>query len=198
MKITDYCILFLIILLSFVTIYEFKDKMEFSYSLYGEEVNGIVDNATVEALKSGISSDNSKESFVNLESVFDTFIQTTAYLMTGNNYEELRNRINDKVKIMLVVDKDGYYLHKDGIWKEKVYFSDSIHENHVKEIEICIENEMIEDEYKILFPKNNGEISSQTISDFSLIVVFETRQYVYDGERYSNCILSGAKVKNSH
>ena len=51
MKITDYAILFMTILLSLCFIYEFKDNIAFRNAIYGEEVNRAVDNAVVKALE---------------------------------------------------------------------------------------------------------------------------------------------------
>ena len=42
---------------------------------------------------------------------------------------------------------------------------------------------------------NSGEIFAQTISDYSLLVVYETQRIVYDEVIYSGCILSGAAIK---
>lgn len=44
MKITDYAILFLGIILSFCVIYEFKDQMAFKKIICDEEINKAVDN----------------------------------------------------------------------------------------------------------------------------------------------------------
>lgn len=67
MKITDYAILFLGIILSFCVIYEFKDQMAFKKIICDEEINKAVDNSVVMALKSGYTKDIDNKCEIDLE-----------------------------------------------------------------------------------------------------------------------------------
>lgn len=197
MKITDYAILFMTILLSLCFIYEFKDNIAFRNAIYGEEVNRAVDNAVVKALEQGYISGSKKTIGFEMQKVSNTFIETASYLLYGNANDYSKVIIESKIISFILVDNDGYYSYSNGKWSEKNIFSSDLHERKVYEIEERIQQDMDNEIYRVLFPKNSGEIFAQTISDYSLLVVYETAAYEYDGNRYANCILSGAAVKNA-
>ena len=164
MKITDYAILFMIILLSLCFIYEFKDNIAFRNAIYGEEVNRAVDNAVVKALEQGYISGSKKTIGFEMQKVSNTFIETASYLLYGNVNDYSNVIIESRIVSFILVDNDGYYSYSNGKWSEKNIFSSDLHERKVYEIEERIQQDMDNEIYRVLFPKNSGEIFAQTIS----------------------------------
>lgn len=195
MKITDYAILFLGIILSFCVIYEFKDQMAFKKIICDEEINKAVDNSVVMALKSGYTKDIDNKCEIDLEITKNILKKTLAELLYGDIKEYNKDRITNRIIACIVVDEDGYYTLTNNKWSDKNIFGSSSHSGKVQEIEEVLEERLDNYIYRILLPENSGEIFAQTISDYSLLVVYETQRMVYDDVIYSGCILSGVAIK---
>lgn len=200
MKITDYALVFMTILLSFYVVYLFKDGMNFNYLTHGEMLNSTIDNVVVAAMEEGTDIENGNIKY-NPEKISDTFFNMAEFIMTGNI-----NSINSSncyglernVLAFLLIENDGYYLYEEGEWEKKVIFETEEHEEKVLIIEDVLNEKINQLPYRVYLPKNGGEINSQTVSDYSLLVLFKTDEYNYLGEKYIDCIISGAKIKNSN
>jgi hypothetical protein len=46
----------------------------------------------------------------------------------------------------------------------------------------------------IYVARNDGDTLSNTIDDYSLLIVYETYPYIYMGKEYKNLTFSGAKI----
>lgn len=195
MKITDFSILFLVIMLSLCTIYEFKDQMTFNKSISDEEINKIVDNSVVKALDCGYVDDIGDEKIIDLDTVWIVLKNTISNLLYGNISEYYTSKVNDNIVACILIEKNGYYTLIDEKWSDKNIFSSSSHNGKVQEIEDVLEEKMDNYIYRILLPKNSGEIFAQTVSDYSILLVYKTQEFEYDKVRYSGCILSGAAIK---
>lgn len=196
MKITDYVILFLFIILSFISVYNIKDNMAFQSIIHNEEMNRIIDNTTVYAFEKGYTENNNDKELINNQIVVETFISRLCQLLWGVDSEENKDELWDRILCMLIINEDGYYLcDKEGIG-DKILFENIIHESKVYEIENVIEKCIREYDYNVYLPKNYGEKNSQTISDNSFLVVYRTQITSYFGEDYAECIMSGAAIKS--
>lgn len=191
MKITDYAILFLGIILSFCIIYEFKDQMAFKKIICDEEINKVVDNSVVMALKSGYTKDIDNKCEIDLEITKNVLRKSLSEMLYG----DIKEYHKDGIIACILVDGDGYYTLINNKWSDKNIFGSSSHSGKVQEIEEVLEEKLDNYIYRILLPENSGEIFAQTISDYSLLVVYETQRIVYDDVIYSGCILSGAAIK---
>ncbi|MCI5603612.1 MAG: hypothetical protein SOV90_04915 [Lachnospiraceae bacterium] len=191
MKITDYAILFLGIILSFCIIYEFKDQMAFKKIICDEEINKAVDNSVVMALKSGYTKDIDNKCEIDLEITKNVLRKSLSEMLYG----DIKEYHKDGIIACILVDGDGYYTLINNKWSDKNIFGSSSHSGKVQEIEEVLEEKLDNYIYRILLPENSGEIFAQTISDYSLLVVYETQRIVYDDVIYSGCILSGAAIK---
>ena len=191
MKITDYAILFLGIILSFCIIYEFKDQMAFKKIICDEEINKAVDNSVVMALKSGYTKDIDNKCEIDLEITKNVLRKSLSEMLYG----DIKEYHKDGIIACILVDGEGYYTLINNKWSDKNIFGSSSHSGKVQEIEEVLEEKLDNYIYRILLPENSGEIFAQTISDYSLLVVYETQRIVYDDVIYSGCILSGAAIK---
>lgn len=197
MKITDYANIFMIIFLAFFTISNFKDKMNFNYLMKTEEINKLMDNSVVSALENTVHEENGNLSF-DLQKISNNFFETLVFFLTGNEYggeSEIRYYLEDNIMAFILIENNGYYLYESGSWSGKTLFSEDSHENKVDEIEKIINERISRLPYRVNFPKNSGEIDSQTISDYSLLVLYKTNEYNYSGKTYADIIIAGAKVK---
>lgn len=195
MKITDYAILFMMIISSFVVVYFLKDSILFQTIIYNEEINRMVDNTTVNALGKGYKGINNVQEKIDVEVVVESFFEDMSYMMYGMDSKSNRNKISNNIVCLIVIDEDGYYVYKDGALDEKNFFVDVLHEKRVAEVEKVIKDSIEKFDYKIVFPKNDGEHNSQTIKLNSLLVIYRTNIASFFGETYAECIISGAAIK---
>lgn len=197
MKITDYAILFMSILLSFSVVYILKDEMNYKYLTHGEMLNTTIDNVVVTALEEGTEIKNGSIKY-NQDKISATFFRMAEFIMTGNiNNGSSKNyyMFEENVIAFLLIENDGYYLYEDGGWKDKVLFESEKHEDKVLTVEKILNQKVSQLPYRVYLPQNMGEINSQTVSDYSLLVLFKTNEYNYLGNSYIDCIISGAKLK---
>lgn len=196
MKITDYAILFMTIISSFIVIYFLKDSILFQKIIYSEEINRMVDNTTVDALDEGYKGNNGTEEKIDADIVIERFLKNMSYIMYGLDSKYNRDKVAGNIVCLIIIVEDGYYTYEEGKISEKFLFNDILHEKRVEEIEKEIEERISEYDYKIMFPKNNGEHNSQTIHANSLLVVYRTNITSFLGEKYAECIISGATIKS--
>lgn len=195
MKITDYAILFMTIISSFVVVYFLKDSILFQTIVYNEEFNRIVDNTTVNALDKGYTGINNTQGKINADIVVESFIKDMCYMMYGIDSKCNRNKITENIVSFIIINEDGYYVYEDGVLSEKLFFQNILHEKRVAEIENIIKERIYRYNYKIVFPKNNGEHNSQTIKLNSILVIYRTNISSFFGNTYAECIISGAAIK---
>lgn len=196
MKITDYAILFMTIIFSFIVIYFLKDSILFQKIIYSEEINRVVDNTTVKALNDGYKGFIGNDDNIDVDLVIESFLRNMSYITYGVDSNYNRNRITDCIVCLIIIMEDGYYIYEDGILGKKLSFKNMEHEKKVMELEDVIEKSVHKHNYKIIFPKNNGENNSQTINSNSLLVIYKTNTADFFGNIYAECIISGATIKS--
>lgn len=196
MKITDFTILFICIVFSFVCIYEIKDNMEFAKIVHIEEVNRMIDNTTVYALEKGYKENKDGKNIIDCNIVVDSFITETCKMFWGISNELNKNKLWDRIVCMIIVKENSYFLCKKERISNEIVFEGTNHESKVKTIESVIENFVKEYGYKVYFPKNFGENNSQTISENMFLVIYKVNCNEYFGEDYSECIISAAAIKS--
>ena len=163
MKITDYSILFMFIISSFIVVYNLKDNMLFQSTIHNEEINRVVDNVTVAALEKGYRGIEDTEEKINNDIVVECFFTDMCHILCGANSKLNREKIADNILCFMIIHEDGYYLWENEKVGEKILFQNVLHEKRIAEIEDAIEKNIKKYNYKILLPKNDGEYNSQTI-----------------------------------
>lgn len=204
MKITDWVILFLAVLEAFLAVFELKDKMIFNSTFYQEELNKIMDNVTEEALKKGYTGDiqvhfeglSVNKPVLDERLIVDTFMSKLSIMLYDIDNEMSRAEIWKNIAGMIIIDHDRYMVCDSSYSGEWLPFDSSIHENKAIKIQEILEINLEKSNYHIALPVNDGEYYSQTISDYSILVVYVMDEYHYAGNQYGGCILSGAAIKN--
>ena len=122
MKITDYAILFMTIIFSFIVIYFLKDSILFQKIIYSEEINRVVDNTTVKALNDGYKGFIGNDDNIDVDLVIESFLRNMSYITYGVDSNYNRNRITDCIVCLIIIMEDGYYIYEDGILGKKLSF----------------------------------------------------------------------------
>ncbi len=199
MKITDYGILFMCILLCFLSVAKVKDNMLFKYLQYTEEINNISDQSITYSLENSYEKSECVVENIDREFIIDNYVKNMSILKFGRRDSKYEKSVRENIVLCILCRGDSYELYRDGIWSEKIIYRSELHEQRVMQIEKEIEDFFDEQSYnrKILLPKNDGENGSQTVSENSVLLLFECNEYRLDGNWYSECILSGAAIKRT-
>lgn len=200
MKITDYAILFLAVVGVFLGMGVMKDRVSFQNCVFEEELNRTMDNVAISALMQGYTGDLHPDRstcipILDEKKIADVFVSEMAFALYGTDNAKSRQRVWMHISVMVVVKADRYILCTEQQTEEWVTFSSVLHEKKVREIEEIIEKHLNNRNNRISFPAGYSEHYSQTLSDYSLLVVYETEKYSIGGDRIHSCILSGASIK---
>lgn len=187
MKITDYCIIFTVTALCFITVISERRKAEYNMIYLNIRYNVIMDNAVENSLRAAYESiDSSGRPEVNLIKASDYLTNELSVMLDGDKM--LREYYHDRVKLIIYTDYKGYYCYDSSrCWSGCIEYSYKEKTNHSDRINelLCF----IKEEYNIELsvPYNDGESYENTIDDYSLIAVYEGYDGIY--------CFSGAKIK---
>ncbi len=191
MKLTDFCILFGMILIGLFISNDLKLKMVHETMISELILDKNMDEIVVDGLDVGfVGVDAEDNVVVDLNVVSKHIFEEMSILFYGKN--NMREMVEKYIKGLIFVDQNGYYIYDAGQWSEKQIFDSELsHSDKVEQISKIIEERTGEIP---LLSYNDGESYKNTIDDNTLIIVycgynFKTCEFVY-----KNCYLSAACI----
>lgn len=177
MKITDYSIIFATILVCLISIITLKSNVAYEYMYINNRYNVIVDNAIEDALRAAYESvDKAGKPIVNLRTAYEFFMNEISVMLDGNSM--FQEYYEDRIKLMVYTADSGYYYRDNkNSWSEMIYYEEKENTPHSQKVNELIE--FVKQKYEIVLnvPYNEGESYINTITDFTLIAIYED----YDG-----------------
>lgn len=179
MKITDYCIIFGITALCFITVISEKGRLTYNKMYINNRYNVIMDNGVENALRASYESvDNSGNPVVNLDTASDYLLDEVSVMFDGNKI--LEDYYYDRIALIIYTDDRGYYQYdKVRGWSGVKLYSDGSDTSHQDKISELLT--FVEKEYNIILsvPYNDGENYENSIDDYSLIAIYEGYDGIY-------------------
>ncbi len=197
MKVTDFSIVFVSVFIVFYLVYSMGNRALEMAAFSSTELNAVMDEITADALEEGYKDvDDNLNPRVDREALIQSFMRESGLLFEERNME---NYIPAFVKKIIYVQNNGYYVYSEGRWSSKILFGSEIHEEQVKMIvrsfTRAVNNGLDAGIYEINIPINSGESFSQTISEYSFLVLCEDSVFSMNGNEYCRYFLSGAALK---
>ena len=190
MKATDFSIIFCIVFMAFYMSYNIGNRVSESVIFTTAELNKIMDEIVVDAMEEGYGGiDGNLFPRIDKDKMIREFMRESSLLLEET---EIRQYIPSIVKKII-------YVEKNGRWSSKILFETEEHEEKVKiivrSLSRAVNNGTESGKYKINIPANSGESYSQTISEYSFLVLCEDFTLQMNGNGYSRYFLSGAALK---
>ncbi|MCI8669124.1 MAG: hypothetical protein HFI34_06335 [Lachnospiraceae bacterium] len=197
MKATDFSIIFCIVFMAFYLSYSIGNRASESVIFTTAELNKIMDEIVVDAMKEGYGGvDGNLFPLIDKDKMILEFMKESSLLLEE---AEIRQYIPLFVKKIIYVERNGYFVYSEGRWSSKILFETEEHEEKVKVIvrslSRAVNNKTDSEKYKINIPANSGESYSQTISEYSFLILCEDVTLQLNGNGYSRYFLSGAALK---
>ena len=197
MKATDFSIIFCIVFMAFYMSYNIGNRVSESVIFTTAELNKIMDEIVVDAMEEGYGGiDGNLFPRIDKDKMIREFMRESSLLLEET---EIRQYIPSIVKKIIYVEKNGYFVYSEGRWSSKILFETEEHEEKVKiivrSLSRAVNNGTESGKYKINIPANSGESYSQTISEYSFLVLCEDFTLQMNGNGYSRYFLSGAALK---
>lgn len=168
MKLTDYCIVFGVILIGLFFTNDLRIRFMQDTLMTQVQLNNNIDGAVMDGLNAGfigVSADSSKT--VNLDNVSNYIFEEMSVMLYGRT--GMGDMLENYVKVMLYMERDGYYMYDSGSWSDKILYANKEHELMVEEILTVIREKTGSE---ALVPYNYGENYRNTFSENSLILVY--------------------------
>ncbi len=197
MKTTDFSIIFCIVFIAFYLSYNIGNRVSESVIFTATELNKVMDEIVVDAMEEGSGGvDGNLFPRIDKDKMIREFMRETSLLLEET---EIRQYIPLFVKKIIYVEKNGYYVYSEGRWSSKILFETEEHEEKVKVIVRSLSRAVNmgteTEKYRINIPAESGEAYSQTISEYSFLVLCEDVALQMNGNGYSRYFLSGAALK---
>lgn len=192
MKLTEYCIIFGVLLIGIFMHNDLKIKAVNETQMSQILLNKNMDEIVVDALEAGFTGiDENELKKVDLDIVSDHLFEEMSILFyTGSN---MRSLVEKYVKGLIYIDDTGYYLYDKGEWQKKILFeADASHSDRVELVSKIIEERTKE---VPLLSYNDGESYKNTIDDNTLIIVYCGYNFMTGEFVYKNSYLSAARIK---
>ncbi len=175
MKATDFSIIFCIVFMAFYMSYNIGNRVSESVIFTTAELNKIMDEIVVDAMEEGYGGiDGNLFPRIDKDKMIREFMRESSLLLEET---EIRQYIPSIVKKIIYVEKNGYFVYSEGRWSSKILFETEEHEEKVKiivrSLSRAVNNGTESGKYKINIPANSGESYSQTISEYSFLVLCE-------------------------
>lgn len=169
MKLTDFCILFAVLMIGLFAVNDLKIKLINETQKSQIMLNNNMDEIVVDGLNAGfvgVSGSGAKK--VDLDVVSRQVFEEMSVLFYGKT--NMKNMVEKWVKSFIYVSEDGYYIYENGKWSEKNVFEyEMSHSDRVEIISEIIEKSTGEIP---LISYNDGESYKNTIDDNTLIIVY--------------------------
>lgn len=193
MKLTDFAIIFSILLLTVIVTIEIKMNMMVEVNNHKFTLNNIVDQAVTDSLAKNYKEiDNSGKPIININSIFNDFMDEVNYILYGTHENMSIQEAN--IPVFIVCDTEGYWIHTDKWTKKKKYFSN----NHTERIS-QLSKDMIKvvEQYGISvdIPLNDGEAWCQTFADYGAYAIYCNDSNKLMNKEYRIFSFSGAAIK---
>lgn len=181
MKITDFCILFTVLSISFFACIDTRQQVTYEVLYQNNRYNVIMDNAVEDALRAAYENiDTNGNPQINLKTAANYLTDELSVMLNGKTY--MSEYYKDRLVCMVYTDKEGFYytdVNENNIWSEKQRFSNgeiTEHSDKVNEIEAFIYTK-----YDILLtiPTNDGESHENTIDDYTLMAIYRDYNGMY-------------------
>ncbi len=179
MKITDYCIIFAITAMCFITVITKKSDIAYEQMYINNRYNVVVDNAVEDALRAAYERvDENGSPVVNLETASGYLLDEISVMFDGDKM--LKEYYYDRIKILIYTSKEGYYCYdkKEG-WSDIILYSEKEKTSHQDKINNLLK--FIKSEYgvELAVPYNDGESYENSIDDYSFIAVYKGYDDIY-------------------
>lgn len=193
MKLTDYCIIFGVLLIGIFVHNDLKIKAVNGTQISQILLNKNMDEIVVDALEAGFTGiDENEYKKVDLNTVSEHLFKEMSILFYSS--DNMRSLVEKYVKALIYIDETGYYLYDKGEWQEKILFDiNSFHSDRVEIVSKIIEERTKE---VPLLPYNAGESYKNTINDNTLVIVYCGYNFMTDKFVYKNSYLSAACIKS--
>ena len=197
MKLIDFGVIFAVVFICISTIWDFKNDMLYRNKINSVMFNDAVDEIVIDSLNLSYSV-NEDEIYINKEQLIKCYQSEMSILCSGTNI--LKNYY-DNNSILIVTEKDGFYLWEEGCWCEKIYYSKqgSIanggiinSDNPVHVIEATIEERY---NVTLTMASKEGESFKNNISENSFVVVYIGKEHRIADNKYQVVFVSGASIK---
>lgn len=200
MKLTDYALVFVVLVWCVFSNVSMKNHLMEQRVYSNSMSNNIMDNVVEGALVSATQFENYKP-FINQEKVMSELLEFIKHYKNESDYYQ--EYLKECIKLVVIFYPDGYCLAgtdqstalvNDFKWSEKKIFSQGkVTKKEEKQKELL---EEIRKNYGIdlLVAGNDGDTLNNTIDEYSLLLVYETYPFHYMGREYKNLTFSGAKV----
>lgn len=191
MKLTDFCILFGMILIGLFISNDLKLKAINETLISEMLLNKNMDEIVVDGLYAGFTGVDSEDKVVvDLDVSSNHIFEEMSVLFYGKNGME--SMAEKYVKGLIYVDESGYFIYDEGRWLEKIEFDKEI--SHSDKVEI-ISNIIEERTGELpLLSYNDGESYKNTIDDNTLLIVYCGYNFMTNEFVYKNCYLSAASI----
>lgn len=192
MKLTDFCILFAVLMIGLFAVNDLKIKLINETQKSQIMLNNNMDEIVVDGLNAGfvgVSDSGAKK--VDLDVVSRQVFEEMSVLFYGKT--NMKNMVEKWVKSFIYVSEDGYYIYENGKWSEKNVFEyEMSHSDRVEIISEIIEKATGEIP---LISYNDGESYKNTIDDNTLIIVYCGYNFYSNEFVYKNTYMSAACIK---
>lgn len=197
MKATDFSIIFCILFMAIYLSYSIGNRVSEAVIFTSAELNKIMDEIVVDAMEEGYGGvDQDLFPQIDKDRMILEFMKESSILLAE---AEIGQYIPPFVKKIIYVERNGYFVYSEGRWSSKILFKTEKQEEKVKVIVRSLSGAVNDktgaEEYKINIPANNGESYSQTISEYSFLVLCEDVTLQMNGNGYNRYFLSGAALK---
>ncbi len=191
MKLTDFCILFGMILVGLFISNDLKLKAVNETMISEMLLNKNMDEIVVDGLDAGFTGiDADDEPIVDLDVATNHIFEEMSLLFYGKN--DMEGMAKKYVKGLIFVDKNGYSVYEEGQWsREREFDSEMSHSDRIELITRAIEEKAGE---VTLISYNDGESYKNTIDDNTLIIVYCGYNFMTNEFVYKNCYLSAASI----
>lgn len=190
MKLTDYCILFGVMLMGIFVVNDVRINMLFETQMTKLQLNKNMDEIVVDGLTMGLIESEYNVRNIDLNNISDFIFSEMSVLFYGK--KGMRSLLEHNIKSMIYVGKDGYYVYSNGNWSDIDLFDEPEHGSVIEEISDVIKEKTGKE---VLLSYNDGESYANTIEPNSLIVIYDGIEGVYGSVSYDKCFISAAKIK---
>lgn len=200
MKLSGYALIFVMIVWCVFSRVSFQNGLLWKNAYGSMMYNQIMDNLIEDSLRQVISfQDNQPQlDYEKLSHYLISGIQHYKRDFSNGGYFE------NNIRFMIVTFSDGYCLWglenciaEDGSkqWTEKIFYEKGVLTSREEKVNTVMQRLYEEAGVELSIPNREGEALQNTLDDYSLIVVYQSFPYVFEGKTYQKLIFSGAKLE---
>lgn len=187
MKLTDFAIIFAIILTGVMYTMEVNNYNIKTRLISNQEINLIMDESIVDSLDTAFGEvDSEGNPVVELNKLSGSLLSFMSLGLSGNDNAQIRQIIEGRIMFIIYTGENGFYCYKEGKWSDIILYNEESHESQIIQIESYIDN-IMNKKYISMIPYNDGEDYKNSIHKYSAIAFYES----VDGKY----CFSGAKIQ---